>query len=105
MMEEVEITTQHAVAIWWALFWRSILIALVGGFLFGICSGIVIAIFKAIIKPENIHSFMAYSLLIEVIIGLGIGIYISIRVIKHIIAHNKFNGFRIALISTNNSLY
>ncbi len=102
-MEEIEITMKHAATIWWAIFWRSILMAFATGIVAGIVIGIIGGILRTIIKPESTIAFMVGLNLVSIIAGLSLGIYVTIRVIKRIIAYKQFNGFRIALIATNNS--
>lgn len=102
-MEEIDVTFKRAAIIWWAILWRAVLlafvVALLTGFVVGIFSGILMVVTHVL--PEDRDAYLGVLRIISALIGLCVGIYVHIRVTKYIIGKKNFNGFRIALVSTN----
>ncbi len=83
---EIEITWSYVFRIYWAWMWRSLLLFLVFGTLFGIGVGFIASILNLIdIQPL----FAAY--------GLVVGLIVSFLVLRTIL-RKRFRTFRIALI-------
>jgi len=87
-MEEIEVKWSHAIQIWWSWCWRTMVIVSPLSFLVGVAAGIIMTILNIDIEKNTLPLQ---------VIGLCIGFYFSIRVLKMILG-KSFNGYRIALI-------
>lgn len=92
-MEEVEVKWIHAVQVWWSWLWRTMIFVLPVSFLVGMLAGVIMAALNLDLQKN------AYLLQI---VGAGIGIFFSIRVMRKIL-NKSFNGYRIALIKVDSS--
>lgn len=87
-MQEVEVTFFRAAQVWWAWLWRSMLLALLLGFITGVMIGLV-----ASIAGFTQQEIMPLSSILGAIIGLLVSIWIMSKMLK-----KNFGSFRIALL-------
>jgi hypothetical protein len=92
-MEELEVTWERALTVWWSIAWRSGLF----GFLAAFGIGIVIGFFGALLhfKPLFLHRL---SFLTGILTGASVGIW----AVKRVLA-KKFAEFRIVLAAQDRS--
>ncbi|PJB23140.1 MAG: hypothetical protein CO113_18860 [Elusimicrobia bacterium CG_4_9_14_3_um_filter_62_55] len=90
-MERLEPTRQLALKIWWAFIWRAVIIAVLGGFAVGVVFGALSVAIR--VDPQALNG-------VSGLLGLGIGAVVSIEVMFRILK-KKFNGFEIALLTTD----
>ncbi len=86
-MEELEVTWERAVTVWWCVAWRSALF----GFLGALAIGLVITFFGGALHldPRFIHRLLR---LVGIVAGAGAAVWS----VKHVLA-KKFRDFRIVL--------
>ncbi len=92
-MEEIEVTWQHTIKIWWAFIWRMTVFGFLIGGAFGIILGIVFAA-QGMVEYTKIYGQVAGS-----IVSIPIGIW----VVK-IVLTTQFRDFRIALVPSTEQL-
>jgi ABC-type multidrug transport system permease subunit len=92
-MEEVEVKWIHAIQVWWSWLWRTMVLVLPISFLVGIVAGFIMVALDIDIQANTIFLQL---------VGGGVGIYFSIRVMKKILS-KSFNGYRIALVKVDAS--
>ncbi|MDX1536535.1 hypothetical protein [Arsukibacterium sp.] len=93
-MEEITVTWKLAIKVWWSWFWRMFIWAIPAA----LCVGFFIGMVSAMVG----FSLSEYGLqlnLIGVLIGMFFGIY-AMKTILNI----RFNGYRIALIKTDDGV-
>lgn len=97
MAEELEVTNNRVLKIWWALIWRGILFGALAGALAGALVGFIIGFIGGVTNnPTLVHDAAPLFSLLGAIVGLVVGFYILKLILK-----KKFKGFRIALIKTD----
>jgi hypothetical protein len=95
---EVEITWGRAAKVWWAFWWRTVLIALPASMILGGCAGGVIGFFLGMLGvPLDVISTVGG------VMGFVLGLGVSIVPMKMILGKN-FGGFRLSLIQTSTEL-
>ena len=92
-MEEIEVTWNHAIRIWWSLAWRGILFSVIAGALAGFIVG---AVLGALGMGENIEK---YGQLVGLLVGIPVGIWV-VRIVLTL----QFRSFRIALVPSTEAL-
>jgi hypothetical protein len=86
-MQEIEVTWKHAIIIWWAVVWRTVLFVALAGM--GV--GLVLGFLLAGMQDEEQVALVAETA------GLLVGIPIGIWVMKTVLTR-QFRDFRIALV-------
>ncbi|MGC9966702.1 MAG: hypothetical protein ABSE08_14960 [Syntrophobacteraceae bacterium] len=86
-MEELEVTWERALTVWWSVAWRSGLF----GFLAALAIGLVITFFGGALhlNPQFIQRLLR---LVGIVVGAGAAVWS----VKHVLA-KKFKDFRIVL--------
>ena len=87
-MEELEVTWERAVTVWWSVTWRSAVI----GTLAALITGLGIGFFGGLL---NLNQLFVSRLLR--LAGVVCGISAAIWAVKHVLA-KKFRDFRIVLL-------
>lgn len=87
-MEEIEVRWMHAVRLWWAWLWRTMLMALPVSMAAGFVIGFMLSV-----SGKNVVDYEVFFQLL----GMAIWTYFSITVMKKILTMS-FGDFRIALI-------
>jgi membrane glycosyltransferase len=87
-MEELEVTWEKALTVWWSVAWRTVLF----GFLAGLALGFVTGLFGKILHLDP-RFLSRLSILASILASVVIGIW----VVKHILAR-RFKDFRIVLL-------
>ena len=90
-MNELKVTWNHALKVWWSIVWRALLFCSIAGFV----AGFVVGFFGAN-GGVNRETITILSALAGAIVGVPVGIW----VIK-IVLQKRFSGFRLALIATD----
>ncbi len=86
---DAEIPTEKlALQIWWAMTWRIIPFALLGGMVVGLIIGLIAGIMKA--DPSSIEAPATLA-------GLLLGLFISVRVIMRLMTKG-FGEYRLAVV-------
>lgn len=86
----IEPTWEMAAKVWWAFIWRSAIFSV----LIGVVVGLVIGFFASILGISA-----GFLMSVSSIIGLALGIGVSIWAMKMILA-KKFKTFQVVLIQT-----
>jgi Na+/proline symporter len=90
-MNEIRITWENILPVWWSFYWRATIFGLIAGAIVGALAGFVLG---AMNKPELIPYAGGIA-------GFVVGLPISIICLK--IAFEKdFNGYKVKLISNEN---
>lgn len=89
-MQELEITWERALHVWWAFFWRCIAYVLPGSLVLGVAIAVIASLFN--IDLEH------YAWTLNAL-GFVVGFFVSWWVLKNILG-KSFSGFRIALIAS-----
>jgi hypothetical protein len=89
-MDKEQISFTQACAVWWTIFWRSLVLALAGGF--GV--GFVISIFGAASGADP-----AKMQMLNTWVGFVVGILCSVWAVKTVLTKRYFKNFEIVLIS------
>jgi len=92
-MEEIEVTWDRAIRIWWSLAWQGVLFSVIAGALAGFILG---AILGALGMGESIEK---YGQLVGLLVGIPVGIW----VVK-IVLTKQFRSFSIALVPSTEVL-
>lgn len=87
-MEELEVTWEKALTVWWSVAWRTVLF----GFLAGLALGFATGLFGKILHLDP-RFLSRLSILASILASVVIGIW----VVKHILAR-RFEDFRIVLL-------
>ncbi len=87
-MQELEITSDKVLKVWWSWLWRTMLFALIAGFVLGL----VVGIFGAFAGYDAEQLDVLVTLL-----GFLIGLYVSYAVFARTL-NKRFGSFRIALV-------
>jgi len=91
-MQELEPSWRHVLSVWWLLVWRG----LVGGFVIGFFLGGIVGLVYALMRrPELIAPVSAF-------VGCIGGIIWGFFVVRMAL-QKKYDGFRIALLSTKST--
>jgi ABC-type amino acid transport system permease subunit len=91
-MQELEITWQRAVRIWWAWLWRALALSLVCGGVIGFAIGF----FGAMLGFRNIDPLIT---VVGLVVGVVAGVAMLVTALK-----KKYPGFRVALVAQNETL-
>jgi hypothetical protein len=86
----LEPTFKRAAVIWWAFFWRAMLLAMAAGFLIGFAEGIVLSAAGA-----SSGTLQFLPMLSGGIVGVPVGIYVL-----QVILRKNFKEFTICLVPT-----
>ena len=92
-MEELEVTWNRAIRIWWSLAWRGLLFGVIAGAIVGFIVGVAMG---ALGRPEEggIYGQVA---------GMIAGIPVGMWVVK-VVLSKEFRHYRIALVPSNEAL-
>lgn len=90
-MEKLDVKWAHAIRIWWALLWRTLILITLNLFIAGIAVG---QIFSVLNMPLLEHRPFLF------ILTLFIYAISSLRILKTILSKN-FGDYRIMLVKTN----
>ena len=87
-MEELEVTWERALTVWWSLAWRSALI----GFLVALVIGVAVGLLGRVLHldPRFVSRLLRLT-------GIICGVAAAIWAMKHVLA-KKFKDFRIVLL-------
>jgi len=91
-MQELDITWQRAIRIWWAWFWRTLALSIV-------CSGLIgfaIGLFGAMLGFRNTAPL---SMITGIVVGVIAGVAMLVTSLK-----KSYPGFRVALIAKSDPL-
>ena len=91
-MQELEITWQRAIRIWWAWLWRTLALSVVCGGLIGFAIGF----FGAML---GFRSVAPLNMVVGIVVGVIAGVAMLVTALK-----KKYPGFRIALIAQSDPL-
>ncbi len=95
---ELEATFKRAIHVWWAFMWRSIIASIVGSILGGILGGILGFIMGSIGFSPGAISFISF------ILGLAIGLAISVVPVKFIL-DKDYGEFNLILLSKSEGMH
>jgi membrane glycosyltransferase len=88
VMEELKVTWEKALTVWWSVAWRTVLF----GFLAGLALGFVIGFFGGIL-----HLDPRFLSRLSILAGIVTSVVVGIWAVKHILAR-RFKDFRIVLL-------
>ncbi|AOY00240.1 hypothetical protein [Jeongeupia sp. USM3] len=92
---ELEMTWHRVIRVWWAYFWRALVLTMTASALFGIVAGIVIA---TVLSKAGASTEIPQLVLAS--IASVVGLALSLLTMKFVLGCN-FGEFRIALVSNS----
>ena len=91
-MQELEITWQRTIRIWWAWLWRAFALSMVCGGLIGFAIGL----FGSML---GFHNLAPLTMVVGSVVGVIAGVAMLVTALK-----KSYPGFRVALISQSDLL-
>jgi hypothetical protein len=87
-METLDLSKRRILAIWWLLFWRSLVFGFFAGFAVGFVIGLVLGLLR--VSPQTIDAIISIS-------GFCVGLAVTFWVLRSAL-RKRFRDFRIVLV-------
>jgi hypothetical protein len=100
-MDNLEITWERAIGIWWLIIWRMILGSIVLGIIFGFVAGFMIGLIgTALGLPHD--SVASFNRFVVILVGSLTNIVWGITVVRMAL-RKQYTGFRLALVPNSSN--
>ena len=94
-MSEMEVTFGRTLRVWWAFTWRSLVLSILLGAVVGFLVGLVIGV----AGPQlGIYDTTGAIRSVAQILGLVVGVLVSIWAMKESLSKRDFGGFRLVMV-------